>query len=338
MRAAILEEPGVITIRDIPTPEPGPGELLIKVEAALTCGTDLKAFRRGHPMIAMPGPFGHEFSGTVAARGRGVRRWREGDAVMAVHSAPCRTCFYCRKGLHNLCENVMGTKVMGAFAQYVLLPQHIVAQNVYAKPAGLGFAEAALLEPLACVVHGVAPLSIRPGDTALVIGCGPIGLLHVMLLVARGARVLVSDPHAQRLKMARQAGAEATSSPKSISRNVKRFTGGYGVDFVFECTGRPEVWEASVEYVRRGGTVTLFGGCPSGTRVSFDTHRLHYDEITLRGDFHFSPADVREAHRLLCEGRVDGARMLSGEFALREVHKALALLSKGQGLKYIITP
>ncbi len=338
MLRSMLSGPGKITLAETETPKPRKGELLVKVRAALTCGTDLKAYRRGHPAIPMPGPFGHEFSGTVAARGTGVRRFREGDDIMAVHSAPCLDCEYCRRGLENLCEKVMSTKVLGAFAEYVLLPPHVVRQNTYQKPRNLSFEEAALLEPLSCVVHGMTPLSIAKGATALVVGSGPIGLLHIMLLKKKGATVAVSDPHSSRLRIARVIGADVAARPGGEHRAVKKLTDGIGFDYVFECTGRPEVWENGIGYLRRGGTLVLFGGCPKGTRVSYDTYRLHYDEITLRGVFHFTPSDVREAYGLLRRGRLPTRYLISGSFPLGKVAAAFDRLEKGRGIKYAIVP
>lgn len=347
MKACLLLAPGTLSPdENLPTPEPGPGELLIRVKAALTCGTDLKAFLRGHPMIPMPGPFGHEFSGIVERTGRGVRKFKKGDAVMCVHSAPCLKCPYCKKGLHNLCEEIMSTKVLGAFAEYLVLPAHVVRQNTFIKPPELPFDEAALLEPLACVVHGLTPLSINKKDTALVLGGGPIGLMHVMLLKAQGAEVTIADPHAGRLNMAKRLGAKYTirlvpsrdRHRRQTLNATKKLTGPMGFDHVFECTGRPEVWEASIDFVRRGGTITLFGGCPSGTSVCLDTHRLHYDEITLRGDFHFTPADVREAFDLLKDRRLKTREFISGSFPLKQIQKAFDLLRMGRGVKYAILP
>lgn len=179
MLASYLIRPGVTELREIAVPKPSRGEVLVKIKAALTCGTDLKAFLRGHPMIPMPGVFGHEFSGVIAKAGKGVRGFKEGDEIMAVHSAPCLKCRYCRKKLYNLCENIMDTKVLGAFAEYILLPPHIVKQNLFHKPANLSFEEAAFLEPLSCVVHGINGLNIKQGDKVLIIGTGPIGLLHL---------------------------------------------------------------------------------------------------------------------------------------------------------------
>lgn len=348
MRASFLIKPGLIhPSQEISTPIPGPGEVLLRVKAALTCGTDLKAFLRGHPMIPMPGPFGHEFSGIVESVGRGVRKFRKGDPVMSVHSAPCLSCQYCKRGLRNLCERIMDTKVMGAFAEFILLPPHIVKQNAYPKPDGLSFEEAALLEPMACVMHGIAPLTIKQNQCALVLGAGPIGLMHVMLLKAHGLSVAIADPHAGRLSTARLLGADRTIklSPDPATRaaqtlrGIKAFTSGsIGVDYVFECTGRPGVWEQSVDYVRRGGTVTLFGGCPSGSTVAFDAHRLHYDEITLRGVFHFTPPDVKKAYALLTSGTLNTRALISDSYTLDEIAKPFEKLRKGKGIKYAILP
>jgi L-iditol 2-dehydrogenase len=333
MLTNILVKPGVIELRETARPDPSGGEILVKIKSALTCGTDLKAFRRGHPVIPMPGVFGHEFSGVVAGIGKGVRKFCEGNEIMAVHSAPCLECGYCRKKLYNLCEHIMDKKVLGAFAEYILLPSHIVKQNVFHKPKNISFEEAAFLEPLSCVVHGMASLNIGKGDHALIIGAGPIGLLHLLLLKEKGAKVTVVDKHENKLKTAKNLGADFIY--KVIERQIPRLT---GFDYVFECTGIPEVWEASVNYVRRGGAVVLFGGCKSGTTVTYDTCRLHYDEITLKGVFHFTPDDVKKAYAMLCSKKLNVSRLISGRYTLKNTSKAFGKLSKGIGIKYAIIP
>jgi L-iditol 2-dehydrogenase len=387
MLSGILVKPGVIELRETEVPKPSQGELLVKIKAALTCGTDLKAFRRGHPVIPMPGLFGHEFSGIVTEVGRGITRFKKGDAIMAVHSAPCLACRYCRKELYNLCENIMHTKILGAFAEYILLPQHIVRQNVFHKPQNLSFEEAAFLEPLSCVVHGMESLSVKKNDHALIIGSGPVGLLHLLLLKEQGVQVTVMDKHDSKLKVATKLGADFvllrdrryspsphSSSPRRVFDQQGRGNNpssllpldkgrmggviipsppvgegkgeGYSkikividaFDYIFECTGMPEVWEASVNYVRRGGTVILFGGCKSGTTVTYDTERLHYDEITLKGVFHYTPADVKKAYKLLCSNNLNVSWLLSGRFPLKQTQKAFEKLSKGVGIKYAIIP
>jgi L-iditol 2-dehydrogenase len=345
----------VIKLEEKQTPAPSRGEVVIQVKASLTCGTDLKAFRRGHHVIPMPGAFGHEFSGIVAAAGKGVKGFKEGDPIMSVHSAPCLTCMYCKKGAHNLCVDIMNTKVLGAFAEYLLLPRHIVRQNVFHKPKSVSFEEAAFLEPLSCVLHGMSSLNVKKDDYALVIGAGPIGLLHLLLLKEKGAIVAQLDIHGKRLKIAKECGADVTITPKDINKIFpyssitpfakSRLRGGkkvfrdfIGFDYVFECTGMPEVWESSITFVRRGGTVVLFGGCKSGTTVTYDTGRIHYDEITLRGVFHYTPADVKKAFKLLCSRKPGVSRLISGHYPLTKIQRAFDKLAKGEGIKYAIIP
>ena len=322
----------------MPRPVPAEGELLIKVKAALTCGTDLKAFLRGHALIPMPGPFGHEYAGVVAEKGKGVKRFRVGDPVMGVHSAPCLACAFCRRGHYHLCENIMETKVLGSFAEYLVIPRHVVEQNMFRKPGNISFDEAAFLEPLACVVHGMESLGITRRDTVLVIGSGPIGLLHLLLARSRGAKVLVTGLEEERLLTAEALGAAAVFHPSRTAESVSSITGGMGVDYVFECTGQPQVWETAVDYVRRGGTVVLFGGCRKGEQVTYDAERLHYDEITLKGTFHFSPQDVRKAYLLLKNGRIRVKSLISDRCSLTGIQDVFDRLSRGEGIKYTIRP
>jgi len=288
-------------------------------------------------MIPMPGVFGHEFSGIIAETGKGVRGFKKGDKVMSVHSAPCLGCPYCRKKLFNLCENIMKTKVLGAFAEYILLPAHVVKQNLFHKPSDLSFEEAAFLEPLSCVVHSMGDLGVRRGDRILIIGAGPIGLLHLLMAKLKGAEVIITGLEKERLRLAKDLGADRTASPEGLVRALRKFTGGLGVDYVFECTGRADVWEDSVHHARRGGTVILFGGCKSGTRVSYDAHRLHYDEITLKGVFHFTPGDVKTAYGLL-QGPIDVTQLISGSYPLKDLQVPFEKLSRGEGIKYAVIP
>jgi L-iditol 2-dehydrogenase len=319
-------------------PEPAEGELLVKVRAALTCGTDLKAFLRGHSLIPMPGPFGHEFSGVVVEKGKGTNKFRPGDQVMAVHSAPCLGCPYCKRGFFNLCENIMDRKVLGAFAEYILLPRHVVQQNVFRKPDALNFTEAAFLEPLACVVHGMEPLGLSRKNTVFIIGAGPIGLLHLMLAKSKGAKVLVTGLEKERLRTAKKLGADCVFEPSQTIKSVRDFTGGMGADVVFECTGQAIIWEATVDYLRKGGTVVLFGGCKADTTVKFKAERIHYDEITLKGTFHFTPEDVKKAFLLLKGKKMDVRKLITGSYPLKSIQEVFSMLVKGEGIKYVITP
>jgi L-iditol 2-dehydrogenase len=338
MKQVILIEPGKTELRDVPVPEPSAGEVVIKIETALTCGTDLKAYVRGHTLIPMPGPFGHEYAGTIAKAGAGVRDFKEGDPVMGVHSAPCLECRYCVKGLPHLCDMIMEQKALGSFAEYMLLPAQVVRQNLFHKPENISFEEAALLEPLSCVVHPYSKLQLNNIDTALVIGAGPIGLMHLAYLNMKGKKVIVADIAEDRLSIAKHMGAEHRASPDTLQEITKGVTDSLGVDLVIECTGQQKVWEKSVSYARRGGTIVLFGGCPSGTEVTYDAHRLHYDELTLLSSFHFTPENVKSAYQLLAERNMDVSPLISGSFPLSHIKKAFSLLQEGKGIKYAIKP
>ena len=338
MKQAVLLQPKKIEIRDVPIPEPLNGEVVVKINAALTCGTDLKAYIRGHNLIPMPGPFGHEYSGTVYKAGKGVDQFKEGDEVMGVHSAPCLRCIYCRKGAYNLCETIMDHKALGAFAEYMVLPGRVVRQNLFHKPSELGYEVAALLEPLSCVVHPYSRLNMDNVETALVIGAGSIGLMHLAYLKMKGVKVIVSDFFDDRLDLAADMGAGSAVIPKAVSNVTEAMTGNAGVDLVIDCTGQQGVWEKSVNYVMRGGTVVLFGGCAPGVTVSYDAARLHYDELLLMGSFHYTPDDVKKAYEIIVGNRIDLSMLISGEYSLENLAKALTLLEEGVGIKYAVRP
>lgn len=327
MKTLFLDAPGALSLRDADAPTPGTGELLVRVKAATTCGTDLKAWRRGHPQIPMPGPFGHEWSGIVEAAGEGAR-FHPGDAVMGTHSAPCGHCRWCKKGQENLCATIMETKVLGTYADLVLIPERIAKVNVYAKPENLSFAEAALLEPLACAEQGMIELE-KVGadlDRVLVIGPGAVGLMFCGLLRMIGSEVDLAGRNPERLALADHFGARAISLDEA-ERDY---------DAVIECTGSVEIWERSVEFLRRGGHAMLFGGPPAGTRASFDTHRLHYDQITLLSPFHFGTAAVRRAAQDLPEMGL--GVLVTEERPLSEAERTFADLDAGRGIKYALIP
>ena len=333
MRSVTLRAPGDLTVENVPVPVPGDGELLIKVRAATTCGTDLKAWRRGHPQIPMPGPLGHEYSGDVVAAGNGAK-FEVGDAVMGVHSAPCGQCRWCQVDQPNLCVSIMETKVLGAYAEYLLIPARIANINVYKKPDELAYPEAALLEPLACVAQGILEIQRILGDqrtgSVLVIGPGAIGLMFGAMLQQAGWEVTVAGRNPARLAVGSQMGIASVPL-----HELTMVTDGY--DLVIECTGQVEIWEKSIDYVRRGGLLMLFGGPPGGTCVSFDTHRLHYDQITVLSPFHFGPAAVRKAYEALA-ARLNLSPLISGVRSLEEAAATFEDLAAGRGIKYVFQP
>jgi L-iditol 2-dehydrogenase len=334
MRAAYLVAPRTIEVRDEAIPVPEPGGVVVRVRVALTDGTDLKAFRRGHPQMPMPTRFGHEFSGDVIAIGAGVTGFAPGDAIMAVHSAPDGTCWWCLRGEEELCETVMATKILGAYAEYLAVPAHIVARNAFRKPAHVSYEAAAFLEPLACVVHAQQLLAPRAGDTIVVIGDGGFGILHALVARANGANVVLVGRRAERMRLAKSLGVATTLDARAgdLVREVRALTGGRGADAVIESTGALDVWEATPTYVRRGGTVVLFGGLPGGSRVSFDAARLHYDEVRLLGPFHFTPRAVRAAYDLLDRRAIYVEPLVSARYSLDRLDIAFDELESGAGL------
>src|SRR5947209_1047988 len=208
MLAVMFYAPMDIRLEQRPIPQPAPGEVVLQVAAATTCGTDVKTLRRGHPLLYRhtPAGFGHEVAGRVAATGTGVIRCREGDAVVVANSAPCQSCFYCRRQQYSLCENLLFLN--GAYAECLLVPERIVQQNLYKLPSGTSFQAAALTEPLACAIHGIAASNIQPGDTVVVLGAGPLGLLLAALAKLDGAHVIITGHGRQRLAVAQQFGAD----------------------------------------------------------------------------------------------------------------------------------
>jgi L-iditol 2-dehydrogenase len=340
MRSAILVEPKCIELREVAVPAAPPGGIVVRVRAALTDGTDLKAYRRGHPQMPMPTPFGHEFSGDVQSAGENVTKFETGDAVMCVHSAPCGRCYWCEHGQDELCESVMSTKILGAYAEFIEVPEHIVRLNAYRKPPELPYVAAAFLEPLACVVHSVEYLGVRSADTVVVMGDGGFGLLHAALLARVGARAVLCGRRAERLQIARGMGVEDTIDVRAHDARaaVVALTGGRGADAAIECTGVQSVWESLPSLVRRGATVSFFGGLPSGTSVSFEAARMHYDEVRLVSPFHFTPAAVRRAHDLLVTGELDPRPLVTDTLPLSRIGSAFERLDRGEGIKFAIEP
>lgn len=339
MRAAFLLAPRQVEMREVERPAAPYGGLLVRVRTALTDGTDLKAYRRGHPEIPMPSRFGHEFSGDVVAVGEGVTQFANGDAVMSVHSAACGQCFWCGCGQEELCSSVMSTKILGAYADYVAIPQHIVGRHVFKKPESLSYVSAAFLEPLACVVHSLSLLAPRAKSCIAILGDGGFGLLHALLARARGHAPIIVGRREVRLALARRLGFEhVIHADEDVLARIGALTQERGADAVVECTGNVQVWERAPDYARRGGTVSFFGGLPQSARVGFSAARMHYDELRLISPFHYTTAAVREARDLLVSRLLDVERLVSQRFSLADISNAFLELDRGNGIKYAIEP
>jgi L-iditol 2-dehydrogenase len=344
MLAAMFYGPMDVRLEERPIPEPGPGEVLLQVGAATTCGTDVKTYRRGHPLLfrQTPAGFGHEVAGVVAAVGADVTQCREGEAVVVANSAPCLECFYCRRGRLSLCEDLL--LLNGAYAEYLLVPERIVRLNLYRLPADTSFVAAALTEPLACALHDIDVSEIRQGDTVVILGSGPLGLLLAALAKLRGAQVIVTGRGEQRLALAKHFGAEVAIdvSEMSFQEQEKAIRNSMphhrGADVVIEAVGTPETWILATSLVRPGGLVNLFGGCASGTLVSFETGPLHYSELTIKGVFHHTPSYFAQALELIVQRRIDVEALVTASMPLSSTLTALELLLHKQGVKYALIP
>ncbi len=351
MRAAVLYGKEDLRLETVPKPSPGPGELVLRVGAALTCGTDLKVFRRGYHarMLRPPVPFGHEVAGVVEQAGEGAL-FAQGERVVALNSAPCGQCFFCRGAQWNLCDDLLFNN--GAYAEYLRVPARIAAKNTLHVPEHLPLEHAALTEPLACVVLGLEETNARAGDTLAVIGAGPIGLLFIHTAALAGMRVIAVVKHVDQARIARELGAAETvllardgGSPVAA---VRALTDGHrGVDIAIEAVATPLTWNWAVDMARKGGAVNFFGGPPAGTRVELDTNRLHYSGLTLRASFHHTPHTVRTAFALLGSGRFQAQHFLTGQSRLADVVELYRTMSETKaqvgpgavrGIKTVILP
>lgn len=343
MKAIRYYAPLDIRYEEVEVKEPNDNEVLVKIEAALTCGTDIKTFRRGHPVLIKktPSGFGHELAGTIVQTGKNVIGFKPGDRVVAANSAPCGKCFYCKKQQYNLCENL--DLLNGAYAEYITIPARIVEKNLLKIPEGLSYEKAAFCEPLANVVHGVERTDIKPGDTVGVFGIGPIGLMFARLAKLKGAKVIAAGRNPLKLQMAKEFSlADEVIDLKKYQHPEKIFKSftedGRGLDVAVECVGLPEIWETMFSLVRKGGKVHLFGGCKSGTTVTLDTRRLHYDEVQIISVFHHTPQYFRQALSLIADGHVDVTKLITKKMHLSEAKEALLAHERGEAIKVLLTP
>jgi L-iditol 2-dehydrogenase len=344
MTAAVLYGREDMKIERVDVPSVGEDEVLVKVKVALTCGTDLKVWKQGSHarMIEPPALFGHELAGVVELKGEAVNGGvRPGMRVVPSNSAPCGACTYCRKGQPNLCQDLLFNN--GAYAEYIRIPGRIVRQNMLEIPEDVSFVDAAMVEPLACVLRGIHETGIQPGSTAVVVGCGAIGLKFVRVLSGRGVRVIALGKRKSQIRAAERLGAIAAidvSEAENPVRLVREMTeGGLGADAVVEAVGSATTWQWALQMVRNGGTVNLFGGCPSGTQVSVDPSALHYSEITIKSTFHHTPRFIREALDTIARREILAADFVTGEAPLTDLPDVFEHMKQRNGeLKTAVIP
>ncbi len=357
MLAALLYGKEDLRLEQVEAPTPGAGEVVIRVGAATTCGTDLKVWRRGGhaKMLKLPTLFGHEAAGEIVAIGEGVAGWQVGDRVVANNSAPCMNCFFCKKEEFSLCQNLLFNN--GTFAEYLKIPAPIVQHNLLPIPEGVPYGLAAMTEPLACVLHGAARSNVKRGDRIVILGDGAIGLMFVAALASgQGdwhnqpampdstepfAEVFLFGGNEQRLQIGQKLGAVKTFNYRQVEdvpALVKDLTNGWGADVVIEATGVPSVWEMAIACARPGATVNLFGGCPRDTTITVNTEQLHYSELTLKGVFHNTPRYVRAALRLLASQTLPFELLISEEKPLSALGQVFEEMKQRKVIKVAMVP
>ena len=345
MHACLFYGPLDIRYEQIPTPKINENEILVKVNTVLTGGTDLKTFKRGHPVLikSVPSTFGHQFSGTVVKAGKNVKKFSCDQRVVSLNSAPCFECNFCKKKRFSLCENI--EFLNGAYAQYIAIPERIVEYNTYEIPENLDFEMAAELESLAVVVHGYERSKITKDKTICVIGTGSIGLLFVALAKLNGVKVVSLGRNPLKLNIAKEIGADFTLNTKNYSeeeliKEINSLTNNHGPEVVIEAVGLPETWELATKIVGKGGLVNFFGGCKKGTKVELDTFRLHYDELKLIGVFHHMPEYVQKALDLLASGSFEKIirKIITKTVPLRELKNAFLLHESQEVIQIAVKP
>jgi L-iditol 2-dehydrogenase len=340
MKAIQYLGPGDLELSQVQIPQAGAGEIIVRVRAALTCGTDVKTFLRGHPKFKPPSPFGHEFAGDVVEVGAGVERFRVGMRVTANVFAPCGSCFFCKIDQDNLCNDMIYN--LGAFAEYMRILASIVRHSTFELPDDFPYDQAAVLEPLVSVVHAQARAAIQPGESVVILGAGgAIGLMHLQMTLHTGAsQAIAVDLSLARLELAERLGATTSiQAPQpALLDQILDLTEGYGADVVIECAGTAETWLQAVELVRKGGRVVWFGGLPGGTTLTLDPHKIHYGELTLLGTHGGTPLDAQRAFELLTSGGINSRALISDKVGLDQVQDALERMARGEVVKVAIDP
>ena len=346
MKAAVFKAPGQLVIEEVDSPEPQAGELKIRVMACATCGTDAKIFQHGHPRLTPPQIIGHEIAGVVIARGAGVVDFSEGDRVQIIAAVPCEECWACKAGKQGICPNQtsMGYQYPGGFAEEMIVPSAVLKANgVNLIPGTLSFEEAAVAEPLACVLNAQRVISVGPGDTVLVMGAGPIGCLHVRLARALGARkVFLADINGSRLQLSAAAVAPDRAidmSTEDLDAIVRHETDGVGPSVIITAAPSGQAQEQAIALAAPGGRISFFGGLPKDKpMIAVDSNVVHYRELILAGANGSSPAQNKEALALIAEGKVPVKDLITHRLPLDDVAGAIDAVTSGTAIKVVIIP
>ena len=337
MLRAVIKDKQTAVVEEAACPHPRENEMVIKVESALTCGSDKISWCSGNPVS-----IGREFSGTVYEVGAEVSKFQTGQAVMTTCCSSCHRCDFCRRGKESYCANFDKHGAAHGMAQFVLLPADVVAYNTFIKPESLSFTKAAFLEPLSLVMHSLNQLTIHDEDTVVILGSGALGLLQLLAIKAAAAprSIILVDTEANSLNLARQLGASHTINfrEENLQDAVSRYTDNYGAQIIIENANVPESWDCMLSLASKAATLLTCGGCPSDHLLQLDATRVHYDQMTILGSCNYSSKDVEQAQRLLISGAVDPQPLVTSSLPLQDINKAFRQLTSGEGIKFAILP
>ncbi|MCE9625259.1 MAG: alcohol dehydrogenase catalytic domain-containing protein [Deltaproteobacteria bacterium] len=338
MRVAVYHPPSEIRVEDLPIPKIGDGEILLKVRACGVCGTDVLKVSRALPK--KPVVLGHELVGDVVEIGRGVQKFKVGERLVVAHHVPCGTCHFCRHGNHSMCRHFKETNLdPGGFAEYLRIPAEHAGQTAFLVPADLSDDEGLFTEPLSCCVRNVRRANLLPGDFAVVVGMGSIGLMMVQLLKLIPTQVLALDLFDERLSLAKQLGADYTLRGDSpdIAEFVSAKTEGRRADIVVFTAGGGKVFQNAFSWVRDGGALNLFASL-SDKPVEVSLDALYHHEITVFSSYSPSPEDLVESHRLLCEKKVKVAPLVTHHVGLEKLRESIDWILAQKAMKVIVNP
>jgi L-iditol 2-dehydrogenase len=341
LKAAVIHGKNDIRIEEYPTPQAGPGEIVVKVRSSGICATDIKTLLGQGLPKNLPTILGHEVVGEVFELGEGVAGFQTGERVAVYPIAVCGECYYCKNDRHNLCMKEFGLAhgIDGGFAEYVRLPRQIInAGGVVKIPKDLSYEKAVLAEPLSCGLAALRANKVKPGDKVVVVGAGPMGLIHLKISKWIGATVIMADLLDKRLKIADQMGADfcINVSKASLMDEVKKITGGTGAEVVITSLGIPKVIEESLKLVRNGGTFNIFGGPPAGQPITIDPRWIHYSEIIITGTFASTPDEFKKAIDLIASGELEVEDLISDKFTLDNMLDAVERTKKQDMIRGIV--
>lgn len=345
--AAQLRGAGKLVVSEVPEPVAGPGEIIVCVKAASICGTDLRLFSSGLDGVGDDSPriLGHEFAGDVWHVGEGVREFGAGDPVVVAPNIGCGSCDNCLNNRPHLCMNLraIGISLDGGFAQFVRIPADAVSGgNVFRIPSEITYDHACLNEAVACCYHGFEACQVNPGDAGLVVGAGPIGVIHMLLLKKAGVfPVIVSDFASDRLRVAHELGADIVVNPteEDLASAVRDLTVGRGADIIIIACPSPSAQAESLSLARAGGRINFFGGLPpTAGPVKLDTNLIHYRELIVTGTTRSGNRHFRKTLDLLADGYIPSESLVTGTYTLSDIHKAFEAAASGRHMKVVVRP